>query len=293
MVKGVVLAGGSGSRLYPITKSISKQLLPIFDKPMIYYPLSILLLSEIREILIITTEQDLNAYKSLLKDGSQFGVSIVYAVQEKPNGLAEAFIIGEEFIGNDPVCLILGDNIFYGSQISPILLNAKSRSRGASVFAYHVKNPTDFGVVSFDQNNIATSIEEKPKFPKSEFAITGLYFYDNQVIEFAKSIKPSKRGELEISSINQIYLDENNLNVEILGRGIAWLDTGTNENLLRASQFVETVQSRQGFKIGCLEEIAWNKKWISDQQLLDEGKKYMNNEYGEYIINLLPNNLKI
>ncbi len=288
-MKGIILAGGSGSRLFPITHAISKQLIPVFDKPMIYYPLSILFLSEIREILIITTEEDIESYKKLLGNGNQFGVNFFYAVQKNPNGLAEAFILGKDFIGEDSVCLILGDNIFYGSQISPILLKAKNRKEGATVFAYHVNDPSSYGVVEFDSNNIAISVEEKPIAPKSEFAITGLYYYDNEVVEISNQVVPSARGELEISSINQVYLNQNKLNVEILGRGVAWLDTGTNENLLRASQFVETVQSRQGFKIACLEEIAWQKKWINDEQLLKLGEKYIKNEYGQYLLNLKKN----
>ncbi len=288
-MKGIILAGGSGSRLFPITHVISKQLIPVFDKPMIYYPLSILFLSEIREILIITKEEDIESYKKLLGNGNQFGVNFYYKVQKNPNGLAEAFILGKDFIGADSVCLILGDNIFYGSQISPILLKAKNRKEGATVFAYHVNDPSSYGVVEFDANNIAISVEEKPIVPKSEFAVTGLYYYDNEVIEISNQVVPSARGELEISSINQVYLNRNKLNVEILGRGVAWLDTGTNENLLRASQFVETVQSRQGFKIACLEEIAWNKKWINDEQLLKLGEKYIKNEYGQYLLNLKKN----
>ena len=287
MTKGIILAGGFGTRLFPLTKGVSKQLLPIFDKPMIYYSISILMLANIKDVLIITTPNDLENYKNLLGDGSHIGISIEYEIQKNPRGLAEAFIIGEKFIDNDKVCLVLGDNIFYGSQFSPLLEKAAAREDKATVFAYHVKNPEEFGVVSFDKNNVATLIEEKPSKPKSEFAITGLYFYDNSVIEIAKHIKPSKRNELEISSINQIYLEEKKLCVEILGRGYAWLDTGNPHNLLQASQFIETIQTRQGFYVACLEEIAWRKNWISDNQLQKEGEKLKNTEYGKYLLNLL------
>ena len=269
-MKGIILAGGSGSRLHPITTAISKQLLPIFDKPMIYYSLSVLMLADIKEILLISTPQDIDGYKRLLGNGSHLGISIDYAIQKNPNGLAEAFIIGESFIGKDSVCLILGDNIFYGHGLPDLLKSALSQKSGATIFGYHVPDPQRFGVVEFDKDYKVLTIEEKPKAPKSNFAITGLYFYDNNIIDIAKSIKPSPRGELEITSVNNEYLKQNKLNVEILGRGFAWMDTGTNQSLLDASYFVATVQKRQGLFIACLEEIAINKKWIDKIDLKDK-----------------------
>lgn len=286
-MKGIILAGGSGTRLYPLTKSISKQIMPIYDKPMIYYPLSVLMLANIREILIISTERDLPVFRELLGDGSDFGVKLEYKVQEKPNGLAEAFLIGEEFVGNDNVALILGDNIFFGSGFSGLLEEAGKIKEGAVIFGYPVKDPTSYGVVEFDQNGKAISLEEKPKVPKSNFAIPGLYFYDNTVIEKAKNVKPSNRGELEITTVNEMYLNEKNLNVKILGRGIAWLDTGTHEALLEAANFVEAIQKRQGFYIACIEEIAYKKGWIDNKKLEELAETLQKTEYGKYLKELI------
>ena len=285
--KGIILAGGSGTRLYPITKGMSKQLLPIYDKPMIYYPLSVLMLAGIREVLIITTPEDKENFERLLGDGSQFGIDLKYAVQPSPDGLAQAFIIGEDFIGNSNVCLVLGDNIFYGQGFTPVLKQALAREKGATVFGYQVKDPERFGVVEFDDQKRAVSLEEKPKHPKSNFAVTGLYFYDNDVIQIAKQVKPSERGELEITTVNQMYLERGDLNVELLGRGFAWLDTGTHESLLQAAQFVETLEKRQGYKVACLEEIAFNQGWLTIEQVLDIGKGMSNNDYGQYLISLV------
>jgi glucose-1-phosphate thymidylyltransferase len=286
-MKGIVLAGGSGSRLYPITKGISKQLLPVFDKPMIYYPLSVLMLAGIRDILIITTPEDQSGFHRLLGDGGEFGISIQYAVQPSPSGLAQAFTIGEAFIGADPVCLVLGDNIFYGQGFRPMLVEAASERHGATVFGYQVKDPERFGVVEFEQNYKAISIEEKPVNPKSNFAVTGLYFYDNDVIDIAKRVKPSSRGELEITSVNQAYLERGDLRVQVLGRGFAWLDTGTHESLLAASHFVETIETRQGYKIACLEEIALNNGWLSVEDIARTADQLSKNGYGEYLKMLL------
>lgn len=290
--KGIVLAGGSGTRLYPITMGVSKQLLPIYDKPMIFYPISVLMLAGIREILIITTPEDVDGFKRLLGDGSQFGIELSYKEQPSPDGLAQAFIIGEDFIGNDNVCLVLGDNIFYGqgftSKLQHALDNAKN-GQGATVFGYQVKDPERFGVVEFDQNKKAVSIEEKPTKPKSNLAVTGLYFYDNSVVELAKKVVPSYRGELEITCLNEMYLNQNRLNVEILGRGFTWLDTGTHESLLEAAQFVETIERCQGYKIACLEEIAFNNGWLTSDNIAEKAKLMAKNSYGRYLAGLLKN----
>ena len=286
-MKGIILAGGSGTRLYPLTKSISKQIMPIYDKPMIYYPLSVLMLANIREILIISTERDLPVFKELLKDGSELGLKLEYKVQEKPNGLAEAFIIGEEFIGDDNVVLILGDNIFYGSGFRGLVEEAAKLESGAIVFGYPVKDPRAYGVVEFDETGKAISLEEKPANPKSNYAIPGLYFYDNTVVEKAKNVKPSARGEIEITTVNEMYLSEGKLNVKNLGRGVAWLDTGTHDALLEAANFVQTVQKRQGFYIACIEEIAYQKGWISPEKLKELAKPMMKTSYGQYLVDLL------
>lgn len=288
-MKGIILAGGSGSRLYPTTRGVSKQLLPVYDKPMIYYPLSVLMLAKIREILVITTPEDNDNFRRLLGDGSDFGIKLEYAIQPRPEGLAQAFLIGEEFIGNDSVCLVLGDNIFYGQGFTPTLHNAKQsvKQGGATVFGYQVKDPERFGVVEFDENYRAVSLEEKPAQPKSDWAVTGLYFYDNRVVEFAKQVKPSARGELEITSLNQFYLNEGSLNVRLLGRGFAWLDTGTYASLHEASAFVRTVQNIQNLQIACLEEIAWRNGWMSSLQIEQLAQQMSNNDYSQYLLRLV------
>lgn len=286
-MKGIILAGGRGTRLYPITKAVSKQLLPIYDKPLIYYPLSVLLLASIKEILIISTPHDIEMYKELLGDGARIGVSFSYAIQTEPRGLADAFILGEKFIGNDSVCLILGDNVFYGSDMTQMLLDVISNNNGATIFGYPVNNPECFGVVEFDQNNNVVSIEEKPRKPKSNYAVPGLYFYDNSVVKIAKLIRPSARGEIEITSINNYYKDLGRLKVKLFPRGFAWLDTGTPDGMLKASNFVETIQERQGFYVSCIEEIAWRRGFIDDDQLKRIGKELEFTSYGRYLLNLI------
>ncbi|MFA0050646.1 glucose-1-phosphate thymidylyltransferase RfbA [Vibrio breoganii] len=286
-MKGIVLAGGSGTRLYPITRGVSKQLLPLYDKPMVYYPISALMLAGIRDILIITTPEDNESFKRLLGDGSDYGINLEFAVQPSPDGLAQAFLIGEEFIGEDSSCLVLGDNIFYGQHFSDALKRAASQPSGATVFGYQVKDPERFGVVEFDEQMRAVSIEEKPTVPKSNYAVTGLYFYDNRVVDMAKQVKPSERGELEITTLNEMYLNDGKLNVELLGRGFAWLDTGTHESLHEASSFVQTIENVQGLKVACLEEIAFNNGWLTKEELIALAKPMMKNEYGQYLMRLV------
>jgi glucose-1-phosphate thymidylyltransferase len=283
LYKGIVLAGGSGTRLHPLTFGVSKQLLPVYDKPLIYYPISVLMLSGIRDILLISTPEDIDSYKRLLGNGENFGISITYKIQPRPEGLAQAFLIGEEFIGSANVALVLGDNIFYGQNFSKTLLNIVNRESGATIFGYHVNNPEDFGVVEFNSSNEIVSIEEKPINPKSNCAVTGLYFYDNEVVNIAKSLKPSARGELEITDINKIYLKNNKLNLSVLGRGFAWLDTGTHNSLLEAGQFIHTIEKRQGLKVACLEEIAYRNNWISKNDLYERAEELTKTEYGQYL----------
>ena len=285
-MKGIILAGGSGTRLYPITRSISKQIIPVYDKPMIYYPLSVLMLAGIREILIISTPDDIGLYEKLFGDGSQLGLKLSYKIQPSPDGLAQAFILGEEFIGDDNVSMILGDNIFYGYKFRKILEQAATLEDGATVFGYYVNDPERYGVVEFDQSGKVISIEEKPEEPKSNYAVTGLYFYSNDVVEKAKALKPSKRGELEITDLNRIYLEENRLKVKLLSRGFAWLDTGTHDSLLQASNFISTIEQRQGLKVSCIEEIAWKKGYINTEQLIDLAKPLSKNQYGEYLLKI-------
>lgn len=286
-MKGIILAGGKGTRLYPITKAVSKQLLPIYDKPLIYYPLSVLMLASIKEILIISTPEDIEVYQKLLGNGSELGIKLSYAVQDKPRGLADAFILGESFIGDDSVCLILGDNVFYGQDLTGALRHAKETLNGATIFGYPVKDASAFGVVEFDKNNKVVSIEEKPEHPKSNYAVPGLYFYDNSVVKIAKKVKPSARGEIEITAVNNAYLEVGKLNVILMGRGMAWLDTGSPEGMLKAAEYVEAVQSRQGFYISCIEEIAWRRGFIDDEQLKEIGENLCMTDYGKYILSLL------
>lgn len=283
MTKGIILAGGTGSRLHPITIGVSKQLLPVYDKPMIYYPISVLMLAEIRDILVITTPEDQSAFKRLLGDGSRFGINLTYAVQPNPDGLAQAFLIGEDFIADDTVCLVLGDNIFHGTGFRPTVAKVAQQQKGATIFGYPVKDPERFGVVEFDGQMRAISIEEKPQRPKSHYAVTGLYFYDNDVVDIAKSVRPSSRGELEITTVNQIYLERGDLKVELLGRGFAWLDTGTPESLLEAAHFVSTLENRQGYKVACLEEIGWRNGWLDDAAMVTIAQSYRGNSYGRYL----------
>ncbi|BAX81355.1 glucose-1-phosphate thymidylyltransferase RfbA [Labilibaculum antarcticum] len=291
-MKGIILAGGSGTRLYPITKSISKQIIPVYDKPMIYYPLSVLMLAGIKEILIISTPKDLHLYKDLFGNGNQFGLNLSYAEQPSPDGLAQAFIIGEEFIGDSPVCMILGDNLYYGYEFGKQLVASAKLTEGALVFGYHVKDPERYGVADFDENGKVKSLEEKPEHPKSNYAVTGLYFYDNTVIEKAKSLKPSKRGELEITDLNLIYLKEDNLKLQVLGRGIAWLDTGTHDSMLQASNYIATIEQRQGLKVACLEEIAYRNGFISREDLIELAQPLLKNQYGEYLMMVANENIK-
>ncbi len=291
-MKGIILAGGSGTRLYPVTKSISKQIIPVYDKPMIYYPLSVLMLAGIREILIISTPVDIHLYEDLLGDGSQLGIKLEYAIQPSPDGLAQAFIIGEQFIGNDNVCLVLGDNIFHGYGFSGLLNEAAKLQSGALVFGYYVSDASRYGVVEFDENQQAISLEEKPKVPKSNYAVTGLYFYGNDVVSKAKNLKPSARGELEITDLNRLYLNENRLQVKLLGRGMAWLDTGTHDSLLEASNYIATIENRQGLKVACLEEIAYSRKYISREKLLVLSEALKNNQYGEYLKSIADGKIK-